>query len=479
MRWKTTVVLVIATLAVGSYVALYELKQPPPEEQGALAKQVVQFPPEQVTSLLIEHAGTTVTLERRDGVWRLLGPSAGLAEASLVQRILTQLDPLEAERVLEPSKGKPLTPADFGLDPPRGTLTVMAGSRAVKLVFGAATAVGDRQYAKLADTPQVFVISSAFFDTLHQPVEAYRSHELLVFDTWKVNEIRVVSARASYTLTMLTKHAQGSADTQTAQGGRWQLTHPIRDEADRAAVSTILSKLRALRIERFLSDPSPPHNARPEWGFETPYAQITITLDQSPQPLDLLVGASTTDDPQQRYAKQANEPSVYAVAEQQIDDLLHDPQTFRARACFEFSPAQVTKLQHAWQGRSWTLEKRDGKWTAADTPMTVEASKVDAWLWKLRELQLTRFVDDDPRDLSRYGLALPPGTIQAWVTNQQEPVQLLVGDAISEGSKRYGRLSGRVSVVELPEGLDEFLKTTPEVFQASPPQPAATPPPSQ
>lgn len=467
MKWKTTAVLLIAAVGLGSYVALVELKQPTQEERAERARQVVQIPPDEVTGLSVTFPAVTATLQRHDQAWRLSQPIAARADGSLLRRILNELDPLEAERVLEGGKDTPPALGEFGLASPRGTLAVTAGTRTTTLLFGEPTPVGDNLYLALPDSPKVFVVGTRLFEELNQPLETYRSRELLEFETWKVTRIAVASSRASYTL--------------TKQGQRWQLTDPIADEADSAAASTTLSKLRNLPIERFMTD-SPPAEPSPQWGFDAPFARITLTLEGAEQPLELAIGNTAVDDEQQRYARRSDEPTVYTVNHSSIEELLPDPQTLRSKMLMDFFADQVAKIHLAWQEAAWTIEKIDGQWNVSGGQEALDAAKVEEWLWRLRDTKLNRFLEDAPQDLAparpelhgaggRYGLEPPSGTIQVWVTDQPEPTQLLIGASVEPGKTRYGRVVGRAAVVELPETINDLLTATPESFHAQPEPP--------
>jgi len=241
VKWKTTLVLLLATVGVGAYVSLYELKQPTSERREELAKQVVQIAPDDVTSLAITLPQGSIQLARQDGAWRLVSPLQARADESRIRRALSQLDPLTAQRVLPGSTATPLPVADFGFNQPRGTLSVTTKEgRTTTLQFGDPTPVGDNRYLKLPDSPSVFVIDDALFEDLNHPAEAYRSRELLNFDAWKVTAVSVASPSRSYTL--------------TKQDERWRLTQPLTDDAESAAVSGLLSQLRNLNVERFITD---------------------------------------------------------------------------------------------------------------------------------------------------------------------------------------------------------------------------------
>lgn len=174
MKWKTTLALLIVTVAVGVYVSRYELKQPTSERRQALAKQVVQINADDVTALTAELPDGKIALVLRDGLWHLDGPLQAQADESLVRRALFELDPLTAERVLEGTTDKPLVLAEFGLDPPRGIVTVTTKEgKTVTVWLGDPTPVEDRRYAALPGSPKVFVVSPMLFDELNRPAAAF------------------------------------------------------------------------------------------------------------------------------------------------------------------------------------------------------------------------------------------------------------------------------------------------------------------
>lgn len=469
MKWKTTVVLLVVTIAVGAYVSLYELKQPTPQRREELANQVVQIPAEDVTALAVELPKGKVALARQDGLWRLASPLQARADESLIRRALSELDPLTAERVLEGTPQKPLALAEFGLAPPRGTITVtMKDGKTTTVWLGEPTPVESNRYAALPGSPKIFIVSHDLFDELNQPADAYRSRELLAFEAWNVTMIAVASQPASYTL--------------AKQGERWRLTVPLTDDADSAACAGLLSKLRNLNIERFMADTPPSQDSLAQWGFDQPWVRVTMTLDHPEHPLELLVGKTAVDHAEQVYAKRSDEPTTYAVSKAGIEDLLKDPQTLRSPMLLEVFASQVVKAQVEWPDRPWVVEKVEGQWKAAGAPDPLDASKVEAWLWKLRDTKLVRFVDDPaaggagaPTDLARYGLDPPTGRILVWTTGQSDPKELLIGNPIESGQTRYGRLTGRPGVMELPEVINELITTQPESFKSAQAEPAAAP----
>lgn len=464
MRWKTTLVLLLVTVGVGAYVSLYELKQPTVEEREQQTKEIARLSPEEVSGLLVEspEAGK-VSLQRLAGAWRLAGPLDARADDAQVRRILNELNPLNAERTLTTPKDKPFALADFGLEAPKASLSASAGSRTVKFLVGDKTPVGTNRYLKLADAPTIHVVTSWLFDALNRSVDAYRSHELADADPASATQIALTSSKGACTL--------------RKQGERWQLTQPITDDAESSAVSTMLGKLRGLRIERFVTNqPRPEAGQLAGWGLDAPSSRITVTTDKPDKPLEVLVGTPTTEKPEELYVKRTDEPAVYAVKKEALEELFQDPQALRSHAVLDIAPGQVTKTRLTWQGSAWTIEKQDGQWRASDGT-GLESTKTEDWLWKLRDLKLTKFVEDQSQNLGRYGLASPTGTIQVWLKGQADAKEVLIGNTVDQGKSRYGKISGRPSVVELPEGIAAIVTTTPKSLRPSlPSTPESTPP---
>jgi len=441
MRWKTTVVLLFATIAVGSYVSLYELKQPTPGERERLSNRVVQIEPEDVTRLEVRFPSADVALEPQHGIWRLTKPVTARADQGLVKSLLIDLNPLQAKRILTGSNDQPLAREQFGLNPPRGTLTVetapsaesgaksaASGAKTTTLLFGEQTAVGGDRYVALADSPNIFIIGGHAYDVLDRAPDAYRSHELFTFEPEQAARVTVASTDHLVTL--------------AKSANQWYVIEPVQDLAEPRLASTLLSQLRKLQIARFLND-QPPAEPLPAWGFQAPHARLSVELHDGTALPDVLIGNPTSDNPQQRYVKRTDESNVYGVAADNVEQLLYDPQAFRSRKLFDITVGQVTKAQVDWEGRSWTVERADG----------------EEVFYALRDLTLTRFIEDEPEDLARYGLEPPRGMIQAWLDGQAEPIRLRIGEIIQEGRARYGYLEGRPAIVELPEAISDLLQT--------------------
>jgi len=475
MRWKTTVVLLLVTIGIGTYLSLYEIRQPSPEHREQLSKHILDISPEAVSRLSLEVPSGTVSLAREGATWRL-DPHRARADGDRVNRVLLALSPLVAQRIMSPASDKaektPLDPSAFGLDPPIAKILLTADHQPRTLLVGDTTPVQGNRYVKLNGQPEIFVVSASLFDLINQPVHAFRDPLLVRFSAWLVDTISVTSPTSTFAL--------------KRRDNAWHLTQPLNDLADQSAVTQFLNQVSGLRITRYVND-TPQVEQLTEWGLDRPTAEVTLQQPgASPETMTLFFGKPLADDATSLYAKRSDEPTLYAVASSAVDALLGSPQNLRARTCFDVLIGEVVKLEITREATTWMVEKNDTQWQDKGSGATLDSQRVEELLQAVADVQVIGFVEDHPQDLARYGLQPPAGTIALWTANLEDPKKLLIGGGIDASAERYGRIEGREAIVRLPESITGLLDKTPEQLRpaAAPnsqslPQPSTLPPATQ
>lgn len=453
MRWKTTLVLLLAVLGLGTFISVYEIRRPTPQQREALAKVVLDLPAETVTQLTLRLPRAEVSLARAGSQWTIT-PQGFRADAELIEAFLSQLAPLTAERVLGGTAERPLDPTAYGLEPPAAQVTALANGTPATLLIGGTTPLTTHRYAKLADRPEIFTVPPGVFDAINHPPETFRDPRLLRVNRWRLKTLTVSSPTTGFTLT------QGDRD--------WTLTHPVTDRAEAAEVQTLLRQLEDLRIRRVLDD-APQVEQWATWGFDRPTAEVRLREEGASSDLTLFVGAPLAEDTALLYAKRSDEPSLYAVAKADVAALLRDPHGLRSKACFEFFASQARRVEVSWEGATQSLERAEQGWKASATGQVLAAPEVERFLSALADLRLGGFVEDAPSDLSRYGLEPPAGSVAVWLEGEEQPQRLMVGGPLEGSTNRYGRIEHRHTVVRLPEEATTLLRNAPAPSAASAP----------
>ena len=110
---------------------------------------------DQITKLTIEKVSGKVALERDgDKKWKLIEPVRGVIDSDALQRLLDVLTAVPAEDFVHEGRDNL---AEYGLDQPTATLTVVIGDKTDTLLLGKSQGP-DKQYAFWSDPPLVFTI---------------------------------------------------------------------------------------------------------------------------------------------------------------------------------------------------------------------------------------------------------------------------------------------------------------------------------
>ncbi len=454
MKWQSTLVLLAATIGLGAYVSLYELRQPDPEHRALLAKQILDIPRETVAEVTVAMPQAQVTLRKQEAGWRLM-PQDVRADGAVVDQIVSAATNVTAVRTLNAKTSAPLELAAYGLDPAVGRLEVLTPQGPRTIWLGSKTPTGNHRYARVDGRPDVLVVAGWIYDVADKPAEAFRDPFLLPLDPWRVEAVRLTSLGASWALERVDE--------------TWRMTEPVADTAGAAEVTALLRAVQALPISRVVQE-VPDAAQRAAAGLETPEILLVVT-PQAASAIELRIGTTLPDDAAVRHAMRSDEPALYAVPAAEVAALLREPNALRDTACFTFFTAQVAKVALSTPERAWTLERTDDRWTESGTARALDAPALEAFLNRLADLRSTAFVEDAPQELGRYGLDAPAGTFSVWIEGADTPQRLLVGAVVPESEERYGRLEGRPAVVRLPATVSDLLATTADAFTPAPLEP--------
>lgn len=366
MKFRNTLVLALIVAALGAYLWLVER---PAVEKEAQKKTLLAFDRDKISAVELEYPDRTIKLARTGDKWKLVAPIDAEADPATVKSLIGAIADAELKKTIDE---KPESLAPFGLDKPTTvvSLTLEDGSAVPKLLVGKATPVGYSAYAKVADQPAVLLTTSAFHTGVKKEVKDLRDKTVLPLEEDTVQEVRI--ARGDEPEIVLQKEAEG-----------WAVAKPVAAKADPQQVRSYLSTLRAMRAVGFVDEPqSPPEQ---KYGLTPPRMTVTLAVGGDRAEKKLLVGGSSEDAAKKEiYVARGEGGPVFTVGDHLLTSLGKKPADFRDKTVLAFDKDKVGSvvLSDA-TGSSFTLEKKDGKWTLADAG---EA--------KPKELIIERFVDD-------------------------------------------------------------------------------------
>lgn len=240
---------------------------------------------------------------------------------------------------------------------------------------------------------------------------------------------------------------------ERGRGDDWNIVKPIHADADSVAAQAVAEAIASLEIASTVEEK--PSDLAP-FGLANPAVVVTVTSRNKRVLPQIMVGKDTPVG-NSAYIKTADKPAIMLVSNgfparvnKTVDDL-------RSRVLIGFKPDDIRKLVLD-RGSGSTLEiDRDGdKWSIVKpTRYLADNTAVQQLLDGLTSARVGDFIDDNPTELSKYGLANPSLKVELYGKSGNAEQSLLFGYKQPEANKSaiYARRG---------EGSDQPVCSVPE-----------------
>ncbi len=176
MQVRTTVFLLILTLALGGYLLFVDRHKPTTDESKQLSKRIFLWNSEDVMRFRIyKDYWTDIVCERLDdSSWQMTKPYETKANQSVVYKMLSTLEFAEHINRISMDEETILHLQQYGLQYPGLSLTIETPGRSQTLLLGDETPLKDGLYALLkADDEKLLVVPKSIADILDQDTESW------------------------------------------------------------------------------------------------------------------------------------------------------------------------------------------------------------------------------------------------------------------------------------------------------------------
>jgi hypothetical protein len=201
-----------------------------------------------------------------------------------------------------------------------------------------------------------------------------------------------------------------------------------------AAARPLVEAVAPLKAIRALGNYD--ESRKSEFGFEEPEGTLRVVFSNHEH--SLIVGGSTPGGGD-RYARDADSGTLYAVSGDIVRNLTHAEQRLFERDLheFEFKDIDTLTVDHAGNTRTLTRRAEDeAAWADAETP-TTEDETASNWIDKLNRLRPSEYTDQPPQGLG--------------------PQSVVVKVEYQQGRRRRGFLE--LSKVAGDKGADYYVRT--------------------
>lgn len=250
--------------------------------------------------------------------------------------------------------------------------------------------------------------------------------------------------------------ASGETSTLKKTDGRWRLTAPETLDVDESTVSSVVSTLESLEVQRVIEDA--PDSVEP-FGLDTP--RISVAFTAAGQMHRLQIGRRTPTGGD-LYARVEGQPRVFLISSYLEDSLNQTPFGLRDKTVLKFAREDIdavaveaageTTLAFAKKGTTWRFTRpfdASADFTGVDTMI----SRID----QARMKAVT--AADGTKDLKKYGLDKPQVT--ATLGAGSTKATLVLG-AKADDTTIYARDLSRPMVFTVESSLLDDLKKKPE-----------------
>jgi hypothetical protein len=238
------------------------------------------------------------------------------------------------------------------------------------------------------------------------------------------------------------KPASGDASRVQKTSGTWQLVEPEKADADQGQVSNAATSLATLEINRVV-DENPSDLS--QYGLSPPKAEVAFRVKGQKDPRQLLIGEKTATG-SDLYAKTPDQKRVFLISGYLENTFERTPFDLRDKTALKFDQTKADGVEIVHDGTT-ALAKSGTDW-ALTKPYKARAdfASAEAVLTSLSSLQMQKIVENDAKDLAKYGLDKPDATIT--VNSGSTRASLALGK--KDGDSVYARDLSRPLVFTVP-----------------------------
>ena len=269
------------------------------------------------------------------------------------------------------------------------------------------------------------VVAAAYFLlTWHQSKEAREKEEAKQLFAVKETDISSITLKRPTEEIRLVK-----------EGKEWRLVQPLKEQADKVTLSSLVSALSHLRLTRELG----PQKDLTPFGLTQPALVISFTAGDKSHTLS--VGKKIPGG-QGYYVRRDQDPQILIIPSSSKESLDRRLADLRNRSLFDFTVEQVKALRVKTPKTQITLEKKGEHWLLAGKEnFKIYPARLERLLRFVSLARVKEFVADAPQEVSKFGLA-PPAS---WTAGLAFAVSLAGAFLLSErGFEAYCLRGGLV-----------------------------------
>lgn len=392
MSVKKTLIVTIVFALFAALIYFFEMpKQKQQKEKEDSDKKIMEMDWDSINRIELSSPRKKILLEKKQEQWKLSEPVKDLADKYQVTSIINALRFGEVENRLNKLE-QPLS--DYGLDPPGSTITLRAGGVTRTIEIGNKYSLGASLFIKLADSPEVLIVSDSLLSSAEKTVTQLRENKIFREDRGTVTGLKIEKQGEIFNLTKVPK--------ENSDQFSWKFDQPSDFYADEKLVDDFINVAKNLIATDFVAE----NRASDEkYGLVSPTTSLTLTYSiesktddnkeensEKPSTLStisrtLLIGNESQKEGNY-FAALDHLDFVVTLPADSVNNLMIDPFSLRDRHLVRDIKGKTAKISLQTSGSLAIITHSDPDWTFQDGRKT-DPVRVNDLLNGIEEMQGT------------------------------------------------------------------------------------------
>ncbi len=436
---STAVAFLILILIVG-YFFVFEKGKPEKEEQkSALFPDIKK---EEIISLKFNYPDSTIILSKEAQNWFLIKNNKRYkADSFTINSIIENFVGLKVDSDVSDDDN---SLSEYGLINPKVEVIASIENKLYSIKIGSKSPIGSGVYLKEGSVPGVKLIAASLvWPFLDRTFNEIRDREIINLDEDRITEVKFEAGYFNQTF--------------IKKDGRW-VGDNIAENVDinHLEIEGIVRSFSDLRVVGFESDEP---QSLSKYGLDEPSAVLTLTEGERKIEYSFGNKKENTD----YYMKLSLGEPVYLVSIHNFDQLPQKIDDIRITKLLNFRENKIANIKIVNNKNTIILSKNENEWFIENSEDQIDQSKISALLAELIQLEVSEFVDDNPKDLAKYGLNAADISI---TLGKNQSNSLFLGNEkdhqvyAKKAEKNSVYLIDKYILTFLPESKDDLLLIT-------------------
>lgn len=376
---NSTWMLLIGVLLLAGFIWFAERGTENSYQQKVRTRTVFTVYPDSIERILLERDGVQIECVKSDRTWHMIRPTDAPVNEAVVNQMIAGMAGVQRGEIITADvlKSRGLSPMDYGFDEPRAKITFQNNRGTFTWLIGRDAPLGESLYLMAEGGSDIISAPQTLLNLVPSNPAWIRDRTLLFGETAAVRGLDM-NRPAGFLQLRLTDH------------NGWVMQQPQEGRADMVATHAMIDRLFDSKIASFVTDEKSDLTV---YGLQEPVYKITVFM-QDEQLQTLHIGMPLPDSPELRYAKRADNDSIFAVSTKWTDKLDDDPVTLRDRRVLGVPAERIDSLQINRDGNTIELSKTNQQWVVTrPAKWNAEPSHVAEVLNALTQATVQTFID--------------------------------------------------------------------------------------